>query len=170
MTPKDTTIDYKVRSLLHLHSNFGYNSLGFTCIYHYLNVGTNVSQSASPSKLNFWFIGSPIVLHWEGHNSSIRSVIEVNGHSMESLFNKISNRSSAPTTPTSAPARRWRGHGVRALQPAVARQAEGVRHEPLMPRARPLPCCAGAHGAVSPVAVDETVLMVQRHQWRSMRL
>jgi hypothetical protein len=63
MTPTDTTIDYKVRSFLHLHSNFRYNSLGFTCTCRYLNVGTNVSQSASPSKLNFRFIGSPIVLH-----------------------------------------------------------------------------------------------------------
>jgi hypothetical protein len=93
MTPLDTTIDYKVRSFLHLHSNFGYNSLGSTCTCYYLNVGTNVSQSTSPSKLNFQFVGSPIVLHWEGHNSSIRSAIEVNEHLMESLFDKLSNRS-----------------------------------------------------------------------------
>jgi hypothetical protein len=82
MTPTNTTIDYKVRSFLHLHSNFGYNSLGSTCRYRYLNVGTNVSQSGSPSKLNFRFVGSPIVLHWKGHNSSIRSAIEVNEHLM----------------------------------------------------------------------------------------
>jgi hypothetical protein len=97
MTPTDTTIDYKVRSFLHLHSNFGYNSLCFTCTCRYLNVGTNVSQSTSPSKLNFWFIDSPIVLHWEGHNSSIRSVIEVNEHLMKSLFDKLPNR-SGPTS------------------------------------------------------------------------
>jgi hypothetical protein len=97
MTPTDTTINYKVRSFLHLHSNFGYNSLGSTCTCHYLNVATNMSQSASPSKLNFWFVGSPIVLHWEGHNSSIRSAIEVNEHLMESLFDKLSNKSS-PTS------------------------------------------------------------------------
>jgi hypothetical protein len=53
MTPLDTTIDYKVRSFLYLHNNFGYNSLGSICTCHYLNLGTNVSQSASPSKLNF---------------------------------------------------------------------------------------------------------------------
>jgi hypothetical protein len=96
MTPTDTTIDYKVRSFLYLHSNFGYNSLSstYTC---YLNVGTNMSQSASPSKLNFRFVGSPIVFHWEGHNSSIRSVIEVNEHSMESLFDKLLKRYS-PTS------------------------------------------------------------------------
>jgi hypothetical protein len=76
---------------LYLYSNFGYNSLGSTCICCYLNVGTNVSQSASPSKLNFRFVGSPIMLHWEGHNSSIRSAIEVNEHLMESLFDKLSN-------------------------------------------------------------------------------
>ena len=29
------------------------------------------SQSASPSKLNFHFIGGPTVLYWEGHNSFI---------------------------------------------------------------------------------------------------
>jgi hypothetical protein len=52
-----------------------------------------VSQSASPSKLNFRFVGSPIVLHWEGHNLSIRSAIEVNEHLMERLFDKLSNRS-----------------------------------------------------------------------------
>jgi hypothetical protein len=93
MTPTDTTIDYKVHSFLYLHSNFGYNSLGSTCTCRYLNVGINVSQSTSPSKLNFRFIVSPIVLHWEGHNSSIRSAIEVNEHLMEILFDKISNRS-----------------------------------------------------------------------------
>jgi hypothetical protein len=82
MTPTDMTIDYKVRSFLHLHSNFRYNSLGSTCTCRYLNVGTNVSQSASPSKLNFRFVGSPIVLHWKGHNSSIQSAIEVNEHLM----------------------------------------------------------------------------------------
>jgi hypothetical protein len=53
MTPMDTTIDYKVCSFLHLHSNFGYNSLGSTCTCPYLNVGTDVSQSASPPDL-FW--------------------------------------------------------------------------------------------------------------------
>jgi hypothetical protein len=94
MTPMDTTIDCKVRLFLHLYSNFGYNSLGSTCTCHYLNIATNISQSASTSKLNFRVIGSPIVLHWEGHNSSIRSAIEVNEHLMESLFDKLSNRSS----------------------------------------------------------------------------
>jgi hypothetical protein len=89
MTPTDTTIDYKVCSFLYLHSNFEYNSLGSTCICRYLNVDTNVSQSASPSKLNFRFIGSPIVLHWKGHNSSIRSAIEVDEHLMESFLNRF---------------------------------------------------------------------------------
>jgi hypothetical protein len=89
MTPTDTTIDYKVRSFLHLHSNFGYNSLGSRCTYRYLNVDTNVSQSISPSKLNFRFVGSSTVLHWEGN----RSAIEVNEHLMESLFDKPLNRS-----------------------------------------------------------------------------
>jgi hypothetical protein len=97
MTPSDTTINYKMRSFLYLHSNFGYNSLGSTCTCRYLNVGTNVSQSVSPLKLNFRFVGNPIVLHWEGHNSSIRSVIEVNEHLMESLFDNLSNR-SGPTS------------------------------------------------------------------------
>jgi hypothetical protein len=97
MTPTKTIIDYKVCSFLYLHSNFGYNSLGSTCTYRYLNVGTNVSQSASPSKLNFQFVDSPTVLHWEGHNSSIRSAIEVNEHLMERLFDKLSNKSS-PTS------------------------------------------------------------------------
>ena len=40
----DMTVDYKVSSFLLLHSDFWY-----TC--HYLLVDTNVSQSASPSKL-----------------------------------------------------------------------------------------------------------------------
>jgi hypothetical protein len=97
MTSMDTTIDYKVRLFLYLYSNFGYNSLGSTCTCHYLNIGTNMSQSASPLKLNFRFIGSPTVLHWEDHNSSIRSAIEINEHLMESLFDKLLNRSS-PTS------------------------------------------------------------------------
>jgi len=56
----------------HVHGNFWYTSLGSTCTCHYLIVGTNASQSASPSKLNIWFASSPIVLHWEGDNSFIR--------------------------------------------------------------------------------------------------
>jgi hypothetical protein len=95
MTPSDTTIDYKVCSFLYLHSDFGYNSLGSTCTCRYLNVGTNMSQSASPSKLNFWFVGSPTMLYCEGHNSSIRSAIEVNEHLMERLFDKLSNISGS---------------------------------------------------------------------------
>jgi hypothetical protein len=93
----DTTIDYKVRLFLYLYSNFGYNSFGSTCTCRYFNVGTNVSQSASLSKLNFRFVGSPIVLHWEGYNSFIRSAIEVNEHLMESLFDNLSNI-SGPTS------------------------------------------------------------------------
>ena len=76
LTPSDMTIDYKVISFLHLHSDFWYNSLGSTCTCHYLILGTNVSQSASPSKLNFQITGSPTILHWEGHNSFIRSEFE----------------------------------------------------------------------------------------------
>ena len=51
--------------------------------------------SASSAKSNIRFISSPIVLHCKGHNSSIRSVIEVNENLMERLFDKISNRSGA---------------------------------------------------------------------------
>ena len=70
MTPSDMTIDYKISSLLPLHSDLWYNSLSFTCTCHYLIVGTNV-------KLNFRFVGRPIVNHCEGHNSVIQSAIEV---------------------------------------------------------------------------------------------
>jgi hypothetical protein len=94
MTPSDTTIDYKVCSFLYLYSDFEYNSLGFICTCRYLNVGTNMSQSVSPLKLNFWFVGSLAVLHCECYNSFIRSAIEVNKHLMERLFHKLSNRSS----------------------------------------------------------------------------
>jgi hypothetical protein len=80
MTPLDANIDYKVSLFLYLHSDFWYNSLGSICTCHYLYVGTNVSQHASSSKLNHRFVGSPTMLHWEGHNSSIRSAIEVNKH------------------------------------------------------------------------------------------
>jgi len=51
------------------------------------------SWSASSSKSNIQFVDIPTVLHCEGHNSSIWSVIEVNEHLMERLFDKISNRS-----------------------------------------------------------------------------
>jgi hypothetical protein len=88
MAPSDMNNDYKVRSFLHLHSGFGY-----TCTCHYLIVGSNVFHNGSSSKLNFRFVGSPTVPRWEGHNSSIRSAIEVSEHLMESLFDKISNRS-----------------------------------------------------------------------------
>ena len=78
---------------LHLHSDFWYNLLGCTCTCHYLLVGTNMSQSANSSKSNIRFVGSPIMLHCEGHNSSIRSAIDVNEHLMESLSNR-----SGPTS------------------------------------------------------------------------
>jgi hypothetical protein len=93
MAPSDTNNDYNVRSFLHLHSDFGYNSFGYICTCHYLIVGSNVFHNRSLSKLNFWFVGSPTVPYWEGHNSSIRSAIEVNKHLMESLFDNLSNRS-----------------------------------------------------------------------------
>jgi hypothetical protein len=79
-------------SFLYLHNNFGYNSLSSTCTCYYLNVGINMSQRASPSKLNFRFVGSLVVLHCEGYNSSIRSTIELNEHLMERLFDKLSNK------------------------------------------------------------------------------
>ena len=97
MTPSDMTIDYLVSSFWYLHSNFWYNSFGsiYTCLY--LIEGTVAFQSASSSKSNIRFVGSPIVLQWEGRNSSIRCVIEVNEHLMENLFDKLSNR-SGPTS------------------------------------------------------------------------
>ena len=51
MTPSDRIIAYKVTLLLLFHSDFCHNSLGCTCTCHYLLVGANISQSASPSKL-----------------------------------------------------------------------------------------------------------------------
>jgi len=86
MTPSDTTIDYKVNSLLPLHCDLWYNSLGSTFTWHYLIVGTNVN-------LNFRFVGRPIVNHCECHNSVIRSAIEVHELLMERLFDKLLNRS-----------------------------------------------------------------------------
>ena len=97
MTPSDTTIAYKVRLLLFFHSDFWHNSLGSTCTCHYLLVGTNMSQSASPSKLNCQFVCRSTLLHWESHNSFIRSAIEVNKNLMEILLDNISNR-SCPTS------------------------------------------------------------------------
>ena len=92
MKPMDTTliVKYKVSSFLYLHNNFCYNSLGSTCTCQSLIVGTNV-------KLNFRFVCRPIVNHCEGHNSVIRSVIEVHDLLMERLFDKLSNR-SGPTS------------------------------------------------------------------------
>ena len=104
-TPIDTPMKVKdkMSSFTHLLSDFWYNSLGSTCTCPYLFVGTNVFQSASSSKSNIRFVGSPIVLQWEGRNSSIRCVIEVNEHLMENLFDKLSNR-FCPTSIT-----RWQG-------------------------------------------------------------
>jgi len=82
MTPSDITIDYKVSSFIYLHNYFWYNSLGSTCSCHYLIVDLNMSQTASLSKLNFRYVGSPIVLYWEDHKSSIWNEIEVNEHLM----------------------------------------------------------------------------------------
>ena len=51
MTSSDMTVEYKVSSFLFLYSDFLYNLFGSTCTCHYLLVGANISQSASPSKL-----------------------------------------------------------------------------------------------------------------------
>ena len=64
------------------------------------------SWSASSSNINSRFIGSPTVLRGEGHNSSMRSAIEVNEYFMKSLFDKLSNRSG----PTSIS--RWHGFQI----------------------------------------------------------
>jgi len=85
MTPLDITIDYMVSSFIYLYNDFWYNSLDLICTCHYLIVDSNMSQSASPSKLNFWYVGSPIVLYWEGHNLSILSKIKVNEHLMDQM-------------------------------------------------------------------------------------
>ena len=94
-TPIDTPMKDKdkMSSFTHFLSDFWYNSLGSTCTCPYLFVGTNVFQSASSSKSNIRFVGSPIVLQWEGRNTSIRCVIEVNEHFMERLFDRLSNES-----------------------------------------------------------------------------
>ena len=55
------------------------------------------SWSASSSKSNIRYVGSPTMLHCEGHNSSILGTTEVNEHLMERLFDKLSNR-SGPTS------------------------------------------------------------------------
>ena len=72
MKPLDTTmiVKCKVSLFLYLRNDFWYNSLGSTCTRQSLIVGTNV-------KLNFRFVGRLTVNHCEGHNSVIRSAIEV---------------------------------------------------------------------------------------------
>jgi hypothetical protein len=55
------------------------------------------SGSASSWKSNIRFVDSPTVPHREGHDSSIRTAMEVNEHLMECLFDDLSNRSS-PTS------------------------------------------------------------------------
>jgi len=71
MTPLGISIEYMMSSFIYLYNNFWYNSLGSTCTCHYLIVDSNMTQTASLSKLNFQYVVSPIVLYWEGHNSSI---------------------------------------------------------------------------------------------------
>jgi hypothetical protein len=106
MTPSDTTIDYKASLFLYLHNDKTKNWL-------LLNIGMSnmlrnnggddrewiwheedQSQSASSSKSNIRFVGSPTVLHWEGNNFFIWSEFEVHEHLMESLFHKLSNGSN----------------------------------------------------------------------------
>ena len=62
MTPLDMTIDYLVSSFRYLHSNFWYNLLGSISTCLYLIEGTIVFQSASSSKSNIRFVGSPTML------------------------------------------------------------------------------------------------------------
>lgn len=49
------------------------------------------SWSARPWKVNSQFVESPTVTHCEGHNTFIRSMIEVHEYLIESLFDKLSN-------------------------------------------------------------------------------
>jgi len=63
-----------------------YNSLVSTCTCHYLFVGTNVSQCAISSKLNFLFVSSLIIPYCGGHNSFIRREFKVHEYLMERIF------------------------------------------------------------------------------------
>ena len=108
MTPSDTIIEYKVSSFLCLHNYISKNlllpnvdtfnvlrnkgdddvNLGKTLFVAsttdgmWIHHAQDRSSSANSSKPNIRFAGSPILLHWEGHNSSIRSVIEVQEYLM----------------------------------------------------------------------------------------
>ena len=64
MTPLDTTIAYKVSLLLLFHRDFWHNSLGSTCTCHYLLVGANIYQHASPSKLQCHRHGL-VIYNWD---------------------------------------------------------------------------------------------------------
>ena len=94
----------KVSSFLSLHSDISKNDDDYANMHKTLSMlsttdGTWICHaldrpwSARPSKLNIRFVSSLIVLYYEGHNSSIRSAIEVHKYLMESLFDMLSNKS-----------------------------------------------------------------------------
>ena len=104
MTPMDTSmkVKHKVSLFLGLHNDISKNlllpnvgtfnvfrerfedarNLGETSymasITHrtWMHHAQDPSWGTRPLKHNIWFVSSPIVLHWEGYNSYIRSVID----------------------------------------------------------------------------------------------
>ena len=54
------------------------------------------SQSANPSKLHIRFTGSTTLLHWEGHNSFIRSEFEVHEHLIKWIWFDLNITSAWP--------------------------------------------------------------------------
>jgi hypothetical protein len=103
ITPSDTIIDYKVSSFLYLHNDKTKNwlipNISFSNVLRnnddddreWICHEKDQSQSTIPSKLNFQFVGGPIVLHWEDHNSFIWNGFEAHEHLMEILFDKLLN-------------------------------------------------------------------------------
>jgi hypothetical protein len=96
MAPSDMTTNYKMSSFIYLYNDFLVQFTWFHMSCHYLIVDSNVSNCKS-IKVELSYVDNPIVLYWEGHNSFIWNEIEVNEHLMESLFDKLSNR-SGPTS------------------------------------------------------------------------
>jgi hypothetical protein len=111
-----------------------HNSYGSTTDGTWIQHAQDRSWSASSSKSNIRLINNPTVLYWEDHNSSIWSVIGVNVHFMESLFDKLSNRSG----PTSISRRK----GLQTIMRSCCYFCQELCHHQVVNRASGIMSCS----------------------------
>ena len=112
MTPLDTDIDYKVSLFLYLHNDFLYNLLGSTCTCLYFIEGTILFQSASSSKSNIRFVGSPTMLFTLGTLAQVGACLKDIDNTF-GMAQDVLHLGHHLRRPVRAPQPRWRPKPIR---------------------------------------------------------